>query len=77
MVNCLFCKINECDWSGVENWVDCHYYPDSEDHDEDELRNMREYEDEQAELFMAEERAMLAVRESMLRIENTGGSPHV
>lgn len=62
MINCLFCDAHHCEWWGVDRWVDsCPYIPEIEDEDEDEQNNMREYEDEQAELFMAEERAITAV----------------
>lgn len=47
MINCLFCDIHHCEWWGVDRYMEsCPYSPDEEP-DEDELRNMREYEDEQ------------------------------
>ena len=60
MINCLFCEQHDCEWWGVDRWVDsCLANPDIED--EEEEANMREYEDEQAELMLEEELAIAAV----------------
>jgi hypothetical protein len=60
MINCLFCDAHNCEWWGVDRWVEsCPCHPDIED--EEEEANRREYEEEQAELIMEEERAIAAV----------------
>ena len=62
MINCLFCKQHDCEWSGVDRWGDfCPANPYIEDEDEEAEANWREYEEEQAELMLEEEIAIAAV----------------
>lgn len=63
MINCLFCDVHSCEWWGVDRWAEsCPAHPDYDEEEDDEERaNRLEWEEEQEEIAMEEERAIAAV----------------
>ena len=63
MINCLFCDVHSCEWWGVDMWAEsCPAHPDYDEEEDDEERaNRLEWEEEQEEIAMEEERAIAAV----------------
>lgn len=60
MINCIFCEIRNCEWWGVDRFMDSCPYSQDDDEDDEEFENFREYEEEQAELEMEENRELAA-----------------
>ena len=60
MMNCLFCDQHICEWSGVDRGaIGCPFHPDYDDEEDEYERNNRlEYEAEQEEIVMEEDRAI-------------------
>jgi hypothetical protein len=76
MINCLFCDVHHCEWWGVDRWAEsCPAHPDyDEEEDDDERANRLEWEEEQAEISMEEERAIAAVHKRFQNAAEEGGA---
>ena len=66
MTNCLFCKIETCEWCGVDMFIDqCPYVPEEEMSDY-ERANFEEYMREMEEEEEEEERFQRLARKAVM-----------
>lgn len=56
MINCILCEFRNCEWWGVDRFMDQCPYSQDDNEDDEECENLKEYEEEQAELEMEDDK---------------------